>query len=70
MISAPAPQPGTVQSREVQSVKPTAVSPSTVHIRVLEKDKTVPLTTIMKAMTKAMVKANAVPHFGYCDEVR
>lgn len=36
---------------------------------VLGQDKTEPISGIRKAMVKAMVKSQAVPHFGYSDEV-
>lgn len=36
---------------------------------VLGRDKTEPISGIRKAMVKAMVKSQAVPHFGYSDEV-
>ena len=35
----------------------------------LDKDTAEPIKGIRKAMAKTMIAANAIPHFGYCEEV-
>lgn len=47
---------------------PSAYVPRLQHAD-LGQDKTEPVTGIRKAMAKAMIRAQAVPHFGYSDEV-
>ena len=36
---------------------------------VTGKDRTEPIRGIRKTMVKTMIQAQAIPHFGYCDEV-
>ncbi|XP_063962576.1 lipoamide acyltransferase component of branched-chain alpha-keto acid dehydrogenase complex, mitochondrial-like [Lytechinus pictus] len=53
---------------------PTPATPTPVPQRipvraVAGQDRTEPIKGIRKAMVKAMVKSNAIPHFGYKDEV-
>ena len=45
---------------------PPELSKTTV---VIEKDKTVRIIGLQKAMTKTMSAALLIPHFGYCDEI-
>ena len=46
-----------------------AAHPVKPAIAPLGKDSTVPIVGIRKAMSKAMVRALQIPHFGYDDEV-
>jgi pyruvate/2-oxoglutarate dehydrogenase complex dihydrolipoamide acyltransferase (E2) component len=39
-------------------------------VTALGKDEVVPIVGIRKAMSKAMTRAQQIPHFGYDDEVR
>ncbi|CAH1773663.1 unnamed protein product [Owenia fusiformis] len=71
----PAVQPSAPPQPAVPSTAPTpsAAKPPPPLKRpapvVLGKDKTEPLKGVRKAMVKTMTIANAIPHFGYCDEI-
>jgi len=76
--TAPAPQPPTPPPSPVLAVVPPPVTiapprptpPAPVKPPViLGQDRTEPASMMVKAMTKAMVEALKIPHFGYKDEV-
>ncbi|XP_041360032.1 lipoamide acyltransferase component of branched-chain alpha-keto acid dehydrogenase complex, mitochondrial-like [Gigantopelta aegis] len=55
-----------VQIPRKPAIPPPELSKTTV---VIEKDKTVRVIGLQKAMTKTMAAALKIPHFGYCDEI-
>jgi len=66
------PQP-TQTHTPLQRQQPQATftaQPQISHpVSVTPQDKVVPLSGYARIMVKTMTAANAVPHFGYCDEV-
>lgn len=74
-IEPPPPSAAVTQTtRAAAAPAPAAPAPPPIPPRVpvravAGQDQTHPITGIRKAMTKAMTKANTIPHFGYKDEV-
>jgi len=58
-----APKPQTPSPPPKSIPRPVFLSPTVVE------DKTVPASVMVKAMTKSMVEALKIPHFGYKDEI-
>jgi len=69
--STPAVPPASKPTIEKPSSAPTVISPprAAKQIVVSAKDTVEPIVGIRKAMSKAMVRAQQIPHFGYDDEV-
>lgn len=60
-----APSTPAVDRGEVPTAPPTPVR----RPEMILEDKTEPIRGIRKAMAKAMTASNAIPHFGYKDEI-
>ncbi|XP_072172845.1 lipoamide acyltransferase component of branched-chain alpha-keto acid dehydrogenase complex, mitochondrial-like [Diadema setosum] len=74
-LEPPPPQPPRVPSPvPTAPIPPKATQPPTIPARVPTRpvagqDRTEPIKGLRRAMVKAMIQANAIPHFGYKDEV-
>lgn len=67
-VSVPPPSP-TQQVKPSPQTPPAAAAPSRPVVTALGKDTVQPIVGIRKAMSKAMARAQLIPHFGYDDEV-
>lgn len=67
-VSAAPEQPAATQEKSASQAA-AAVQASKPVVTALGKDQVVPIVGIRKAMTKAMTRAQQIPHFGYDDEV-
>ncbi|XP_011677259.1 lipoamide acyltransferase component of branched-chain alpha-keto acid dehydrogenase complex, mitochondrial isoform X2 [Strongylocentrotus purpuratus] len=71
-LEPPPPPSSTAKPIKTPVVPPFTPTPSPPRIpvrAVVGQDRTEPIKGIHKAMVKAMVRSNAIPHFGYKDEV-
>jgi 2-oxoisovalerate dehydrogenase E2 component (dihydrolipoyl transacylase) len=64
---APPQAPSHAPQHVAKAVKP--VEPEATPIATAVQDRIVPLSGYAKVMVKTMTAANAIPHFGYCDEI-
>lgn len=54
---------------DVQEAVPTAPPTPVRRPETMLEDRTEPIRGIRKAMAKVMTASNAIPHFGYKDEI-
>jgi len=66
--SKPTTRPPTPQTASLSSSPAPSSSP--IPPLPVGEDQEVPITGVNKIMVKTMTAAAAIPHFGYCDEVR
>lgn len=63
------PSPDSVAGPETEGARQNAAGPTVARETAAENDMVVPLSSMRRAMFKAMTSTWTIPHFGYSDEV-
>lgn len=63
------PSPDSVADPETEGARRNAAEPTVTRETAAENDVVVPLSSMRRAMFKAMTSTWTIPHFGYSDEV-